>query len=242
MVKQYIPNQAKQSLPKRLFWQIATKLKIASVIRLFTSKDSYLVDQGWFFSIRAGKSVGSTGQPLPWLTYPLINFIEPRLNKSLSMFEYGSGNSTLWFSNRVGYIKSVEHDESWYEEIRAHMPANADLMLEKIQTDQNYSTITFLSCADENSYSSSISRTGELYDVILVDGVYRSNSVVHSINSLKKEGVIILDNVDYRESFQATDYLKEAGFKRIDFWGMCPLVHHDSCTAIFYRDGNCLNI
>lgn len=242
MVRQYISNQTKQSLLKRLFWQTTTKLKIASIIRLFISKDSYLVDQGWLISVRQKRSVGGQGQPLPWLTYSLINFIEPKLGKTLSMFEYGCGNSTLWFANRVKHIQSVDHDEVWYEEVRAQMPANVKLILERVNTKQNYSTITFLECGDENSYSSSITRTGQFYDIVLVDGIYRSNSVLHSINCLTKEGVIILDNVDYIESTKATDHLKEAGFRRIDFWGMCPIVHHDSCTAIFYRDGNCLNI
>lgn len=246
MIKQYVLNQADQSRGKgslkRIFWQITAKLKITPIIKLFISKDSYLVDQGWFVSIQERKSVGDKRQPLPWLTYPLINFIEPRLNKQLSMFEYGCGNSTLWFATRVQHIRSVDHDEAWYAEVRARMPENAELTLEKINTKQNYSTITFLTCADENVYSSSISRTGVLYDIVLVDGVYRCNSVVHSVNSLKEGGVIILDNVDYVESIPATEYLENKGFRRIDFWGMCPIVHHDSCTAIFYRDGNCLNI
>lgn len=242
MVKQYIPNPPKKSFFNRLFWRTAAEMKIDGMTKFFTSKDSYLVDQGWFLSARKRKSVGAEGKPLPWLTYPLINFIEPKLSKKFSMFEYGSGNSTMWFADHVGFIQSVDHDELWYRQVLTKLPSNATLMLEKIDGDQSYSAATFLSCDSENNYSSSVSRTGKLYDIILVDGVYRSNSVVHSVKCLTKEGIIIVDNVDYVESLQATDYLKNAGFRRIDFWGMCPIVHHGSCTAVFYRDGNCLDI
>ncbi len=242
MIKQYAPSQVKQSIIKRIFWEVATKLKIASIIRLFIYKDSYLIDQGWFLSIKKAKSVGGEGQAIPWLTYPLISFIEPRLKKTMSMFEYGCGNSTIWFAERVGKIHSIEHNKEWYNEIRPNLPINAKITLNEIKSDQSYSAITFMNCSDETLYSSEISRTGQLYDVILVDGVYRSNSIIHSINSIKKNGIIIVDNVDYVESKEATDQLKESGFKQIDFWGMCPIAHHDSCTAIFYRSDNCLGI
>ena len=242
MIKKYSPIQVKQNIFKRIFWDVATKLRIASIIRLFIYKDSYLKDQGWFLSIEKGKSVGGQGQPLPWLTYPLISFIEPRLNKNMSMFEYGCGNSTIWFAERVGEIHSIEHNKEWYNEICQNLPLNAKITLSEINSDQSYSAITFMNCSDETSYSSEIIRTGQLYDVILVDGVYRSNSVLHSIHSIKNDGIIIVDNVDYVESKQATNQLKKSGFKQLDFWGMCPIAHHDSCTAIFYRPNNCLNI
>ena len=242
MIKQYVPQQVRQNRFKKLFWEIATNLRLASIIRLVSSKDSYLIDQGWFKSVRKAKSVGKTGEALPWLTYPFINFIEPRLKKTFVMFEYGSGNSTIWFAERVGEVFSVEHDKAWYNEISQTMPSNAKIILREIDTSQNYSSITFMSFADEIPYSVEVKLSNKLYDIILIDGVYRNNSVANSVNTLKESGVLIIDNVDYTESNESTDYLRNLGFRRIDFWGMCPLVYHDSCTAIFYRDNNCLNI
>lgn len=242
MVKRYIPDQIKQGFFKRSFWRIADKLSIASIIRLLQNKNSYLVDQGWFLSVKKGKSVDSKGQALPWLTYPLINFIEPRLKKSFIMFEYGCGNSTIWFAKYVKEIHSVEHDKEWYREIDKTKPANAHIYLQEIDNPDSYSAITFMSKDDAIPYSLEVTASGQLYDIILIDGVYRNNSVVNSIKSLKNTGVIIVDNIDYVESRDATEYLRKAGFKKIEFWGMCPIAYHDSCTAIFYREGNCLDI
>ncbi|MGF7216819.1 hypothetical protein GGR92_002986 [Spirosoma lacussanchae] len=242
MIKQYVPDKTKLNIFKKIFWDVATSLHIASVIRLVSSKDSYLRDQGWFKSVNKAKSVGKKGEPLPWLTYPFINFIEPRLNQTLTMFEYGSGNSTLWFAQRVGEIDSVEHDKAWFNEIAPKMPANAKLTLREVDTAENYSAITFMSFTDEVPYSLEVKSKGKLYDIILIDGIYRNNSVSNSVSVLNPTGVIIIDNVDYVESNESTEFLKSQGFRRVDFWGMCPLVYHDSCTAIFYKDNNCLGL
>ena len=200
MIKQYIPKEGKPNFLKKIFWDTATNLRLASIIRLISSKDSYLIDQGWFRSVSVAKSVDKQGQALPWLTYPFINFIEPRLKKTFLMFEYGSGNSTIWFAERVGEIHSVEHDKAWYNEISASMPANAKIILREIDTTQNYSAITFMSFADEIPYSLEVGYFQQKYDIILIDGVYRNNSVVNSVRSLKESGVLIIDNVDYIES------------------------------------------
>jgi len=47
------------------------------------------------------------------MTYPAIRFLERRLSNSLEVFEFGSGNSTLWWAERVSRIDSCEHDAQW---------------------------------------------------------------------------------------------------------------------------------
>ena len=42
--------------------------------------------------------IDKNSNPLPWVTYGFIDFISERLNKSIDVFEYGSGNSTLWYA------------------------------------------------------------------------------------------------------------------------------------------------
>jgi len=242
MIKELSPAIVKPTLTKKLFWKVAKKLNADQLISLLLGKNSYLIERGWFSSAKSGQSTGKSGRPIPWLTYPFIEFIEARLHKDIDMFEFGCGNSTLWFAERVGNVDSVEHDKKWYEEILPKLPDNATLTLREVIGEQTYSIIAFKSLSDESSYSSTVSVSNKLYDVILVDGVYRNNSIVHSIRSLKEGGIIILDNVDYIESRLSKDYLKELGFKQIDFWGMCPVVHHDSCTSVFYRSNNCLGI
>ena len=97
---------------KQVIWNILIKLKIGGAVQLFLA--SGLRDDGWFESFNTKRSIDKEGNPIPWCTYPFIKFIEPKLNKDFSVFEYGSGNSTIWYAQRVKEIISVENDEDWF--------------------------------------------------------------------------------------------------------------------------------
>ena len=88
----------------------------------------YLVEQGWFNSVRQGAPVDKSNNPIPWLSYPCVDFLNERLHKSLRIFEFGSGNSTLYYSSRVKEIVSVEHDPLWFKKIKDKLPDNAEIL------------------------------------------------------------------------------------------------------------------
>jgi len=52
----------------------------------------YLIDIGWFNAFERGEPIGKNLEPLPWVTYSFIFFIKERLDKNLTIFEFGSGN------------------------------------------------------------------------------------------------------------------------------------------------------
>ena len=66
--------------------------------RLFISRDSFLKSTGYLHSCAEGHPCEPDGSPLPWMNYALIRFLQQRLNPSLTLFEYGSGYSTLFFA------------------------------------------------------------------------------------------------------------------------------------------------
>ncbi len=189
---------------------------------------SALTDLGWFRSFKTKQSVDANGEPLPWCTYPFIEFIEHRLTKQMNVFEYGSGNSTRWYAARVGNIKAVEHDKSWFELVKNQLPANASVVYQDVQNIENY--------------TGEVAKAGQQYHVVIVDGRQRVRCVEQAVQNLTPDGVIVFDNPE-RENYQsAHDLLKERGFRRIDFWGFAPVTAHHNCTAVFYRDNNCLGI
>jgi hypothetical protein len=49
----------------------------------------------------------------PLLTYPAIDFLHNVLNENMRIYEYGSGQSTLFFSKQVKEVITVEHDPEW---------------------------------------------------------------------------------------------------------------------------------
>ncbi len=41
----------------------------------------YLLEVGWFESFKSLKSINKKGQPIPWFSYPFIDFLTPRFDK-----------------------------------------------------------------------------------------------------------------------------------------------------------------
>jgi hypothetical protein len=191
-------------------------------------RSGYLYDIGWTKSIITREIIDVDGNPLPWVTYPFIQFIEPRLNNSLSVFEYGSGNSTHYYSKRVASVSCVEHDKLWYDQIKAAMPANVNLFYSEL--------------ADGGEYCHYAARTNQLYEMIIVDGRDRVNSCIHCLPALTSSGVIILDDSEREKYAGAHAFLTAQGFKKINFWGTAPAIDYLKCTTIFYRAGNILDI
>lgn len=187
-----------------------------------------LVDTGWLNSFRKGRSLDNNNNPVPWVTYSFISFVNSRLNKQLEMFEYGSGNSTLYFAEKVKSILAVENDNNWYNEIKNQCPINAEVHYVEYKYGEDY-----------GSY---ITKTDKKYDVVIVDGRDRVNCVKNTINNLTEKGVIVLDDSEREYYSEALLFMKEKGFKSIDFWGIAPGQLNYKSTTVFYRENNCLNI
>lgn len=210
---------------KKFLWKILNTLKLGGPIQLYLN--SQLKEDGWFNSFYKKESVDKNNNPIPWYSYSFIKFLQPRLKKEFKVFEYGSGNSTLWFSRYVKSVKAVEHDNNWYEKVKTKLPANAELVYKEVEN---------------KNYAKEVSTSGSKYDIIIIDGVDRNNCVYESINSLPQNGVLIFDNSEREEYKESVEYLFSKGFKKVDFWGMCPVTPINTCTSVFYKDGNCLEI
>ena len=51
-----------------------------------------------------------------WYTYPLLEFLENLDFSQDTVFEYGSGSSSIYWANKAKYVQSVEHDYHYYKE------------------------------------------------------------------------------------------------------------------------------
>lgn len=205
-------------------------LKIDSFYALTSKKPnnrSYLIDKGWFKSYRTKKSINQKEEAIPWLTYPFLDFIEQRLQKEMELFEYGCGNSTLWFSQRVKKVYSVEHNKDWYNIVRKKIPHNCSLKLKKLNSEE---------------YVSSSSKNNIKFDIIIIDGRKRVECIKKSINNIKYNGIIILDNSERKIYEDGINYLLNHEFKKLDFYGMSPIGARTSCTSVFYKKNNCIYI
>jgi len=193
-------------------------------LRLF----GYLIDVGWFNSFKTGQPVDKNFESLPWLTYSFIDFITERLRNEFNVFEFGSGNSTLFFARKVKDVTSVEHDSKWYNKLKNKIPGNSNLLLSKSNSSEDY--------------ISGLKQANKKFDLIIIDGIHRNECCYEAVNGLTEKGVIILDDSERVEYNKGTEYLTNKGFKKINFTGIPPGMLIRKCTTVFYKNNNCLGI
>lgn len=182
----------------------------------------FAVRTGHFRSSLAGAAISSSSDPLPWYTFPCIDMLSQKTFSNRSVLEFGSGQSTLWWSKHAAKVTSLENDPSWYERVRKSLPANASVSL----------------IADWFMRDDPIERS-DTFDVIIVDGLDRARGTELAIKHLAPDGALIIDNSEgywsLDGSYPIIDMLNKHGFQRIDFYGFVPGVVKRSCTSVAFR-------
>jgi hypothetical protein len=54
---------------------------------------------------------------MPWFSYAAIDFLEDYLEPHMTVCEYGSGGSTLFFAKRVSQVCSIEDNADWFHTV-----------------------------------------------------------------------------------------------------------------------------
>lgn len=179
---------------------------------------------GHFRSSLAEAAVSPSGDPLPWYTYPCIDLLSQKSFAGRSVFEFGAGQSTLWWSKHAAKVTALENDPAWYERVKKSLPTNASISL----------------IADWFMHADPIAH-GETFDVIVVDGLDRARGTELAISHVALGGAIIIDNSEGPwsadgSSYPIIDMLNKNGFQRVDFYGFAPGVVKRSCTSIAFRE------
>jgi hypothetical protein len=78
-------------------------------------------------SVSGGIPVDRVGRPIPWYTYPAIEFLRQLDFGDRVVFEYGAGNSTLFWADIARRVVSVEDDPAWHARIAPRLPPNVEL-------------------------------------------------------------------------------------------------------------------
>lgn len=216
------------SFIKRTAKNLLSKSAFGKKLIYTRSLQPYLEDVGWFRSAEERLPVDRNGNCLPWITYPAISFLNNKVRSDMVVFEYGSGNSTLWWSERVSSIVSYEHNRDWHNSFKEIVPTNVEYV---------YCSLDY-----GGEYSKAIQKYKNKFSIVVIDGRDRVNCALNSIGALRDDGLIIWDNSDREEYEIGYSYLMDNGFRRLDFEGHGPINTYIWCTSIFYRDNNCFGI
>lgn len=183
---------------------------------------------------------------VPWWTYDAIEEIEKILETkpNATVFEYGSGASTVWLARRAKSVTSVEHHPDWHAHVRTKLEtidglAPVDLRLVEVDKTRAHDDIYLAQKEGEKgssfeNYAREISNpSGQLYDIIVIDGRARSACLKHAVTALSQDGVIVFDN-SHRKRYQRA--INSSGMSAKKFRGLTPaLLYPDETTILELR-------
>jgi hypothetical protein len=131
---------------------------------------------------------------IPWFSYCAVDFLESFLQPSMTVCEYGSGGSTLFFAKRTAAVFSIEDNPKWH-----------DWVSRRVQ-EKNITNVTLSLCPfdfknphgfDQSEYLNAI--PDQKFDVIVVDGSEEWTQVrpvcfEKAQQHIKPSGIIVVDD------------------------------------------------
>ena len=153
----------------------------------------------------------------------------------MHLFEWGAGGSTVFYSDLVKQVISIEYDESYFKFVEEQLRQrdNVELILSPPQEKGNYKSF---SPQHIGSYFDDYVKTIKAYpdqslDVIVVDGRQRNECFKIALRKINPDGIIVFDNFD-REIYKKSQYYPNLSYISID--GLMPFDYVIGTTAIFY--------
>mgnify|MGYP001353781605 CR=1 FL=1 len=220
-----------------------------SVLKFLKSSLAFIYStyfkSGYFRSALFNKPCDRDGNPLPLLTYPFIEYIHELNLSKASMLEFGGGNSTLFFANKVNKIYSIEPNfnrpNDWFlilQKAIAESINSEKIKLFGVDLPEKYEYypdwVKLVNQRTKKIIDRILSREKDNFDIILIDGwgFQRNWIAKYLVNSLSEGGIIVVDNTYHCP--QCAHSLRELGFNQINFKGHAPSTHED-CTSIFFK-------
>lgn len=217
------------------------------LIKYFLSKERRKYFPIWVISKILYRLFGINGflkLKIPWIVFDSIDYLNSISFENKSIFEWGSGGSTLFFIKKDANVISVEHNLDWYNLMLKFIPKNQAVSyiytpkketLVKKDAKNPFDYYSNIEPGDYKEYVTIINRYPDNYfDLILIDGRSRASCIFYSLKKIKIGGIIVVDDT-YRDYYfdNMNEYLKN--FKRIDFEGISPLNSHINRTTIFIK-------
>lgn len=148
------------------------------------------------------------GVKMPWYTYPCLKWLDGLDLKDKDVFEYGIGYSTDWYLSRGAKVYGVESNLDWVRpEPEFYYTDNPIIYVSRILNLH-------------------------LFDIVIVDGIYRDDCVAVAINRIKPGGYLICDNyrqpsveMNWDKTESLTQHLNGKMYKQED--------HRDWVTAVW---------
>jgi hypothetical protein len=173
---------------------------------------------GQIKTIKYWQCIDKYGNSIPWFTYAAIDYLAQLNISEYSIFEYGSGYSTLYWMNRAKEIVSIEHDKKWYEKIKLKIKNNVMYLLKE----------------DPEEYINAILNFDKKFDIYIIDGKWRGKCAKKVLEHIDLYGgvMVIFDNSDWYP--KTIEFLRNTlDWIEVDFHGFGPINDYTWTTTIF---------
>lgn len=178
---------------------------------------------------------------LPWWSYASIRRVEQFLrdNPAARVFEFGAGASTVWLARRAHTVVSVEHDLQFAADLSTLVAGHDNVTLFTVppepavgQAARTPSQRRGFEGLDFTRYVSVIDEQDERFDLIVIDGRARVQSLARARQHLAKDGLIVFDDVERRRYRSA---LEQPGWLATVYRGLGPCLPLPTSTAVLQR-------
>src|ERR1051325_6576086 len=131
---------------------------------------------------------------IPWFSYAAIDFLDDFLRPEMTVCEYGSGGSTIFFARRVRSVYSIEDNPKWHGWVSRRID------------QKSIRNVTLRLCPFDFKNPAGLERSDylnaipdERFDVIVVDGSEEWTQVrpicfERAEAKIKQGGIIVVDD------------------------------------------------
>lgn len=209
----------------------------------------------WLNSFKTSLSQDKDSNFLPWITYPAINYLKQNLAKNHIIFEYGAGTSTLFYQDKIKYLITIESNKYWFNIINQKIinyyniaNCNNNSILAKFIPNKNLAkfdqifiypkgAIFLISNAQNNNlYQNFISDFDQIFDYIIIDSLKRYDCSINSINKIKENGTVILDDSQRKSYDKIYNLMANNNFTLQNFPGIAPGQLKAKNTSFFTKN------
>lgn len=195
---------------------------------LMSAIDILVEQYGLARSVDEWAPMDAAGLPIPLYTYSAIDYLSQLDFSQSSVFEYGSGMSTMWWAARCARVVALETDQGWLDQVQTRV------------SDAKYSHVHLHLLKVGKVFAAGIDQFDDGFDVIVVDAATnRHNCARHARSKLKRGGMIVLDNSEWYP--KSAEFLRNSGLLQIDFTGFKSTESHTSVTSVFFERSFALN-
>lgn len=204
---------------RNIIYHVLRLTRILPFVNLVRITKLIALDFGYLNSAFKYQSVDKENKAVPWFSYPAIEYLNSLDLKEKTVFEYGTGNSTIYWASRTKRIIGIENNPGWFKYVK-----------DKTQKAKN---INLILKTNKSEYVDALSKLKEKFDIVVVDGEYREKCINHAIKHIKDGGFVILDNSDWYPNLCKT--LNDKGFTEINFSGFGPINPYCTTTSLFTK-------